>query len=199
MTAADAAPAAAAALAAGLSLGLLAGGRATRLGGADKAWAIFAGQSLFARTVAALAPQHAFAARMVSANRDLQRYASHDFVAIADRRADFPGPLAGIEAMLAVCQTAQLLTLPIDLRTIPSDLVTRLLAAGEGGAVACDASGAQPLVAIWPVERARPVVADALARGQGAVHRVVAALGLAVVPFAGTVFGNLNTPEDLQA
>lgn len=185
--------------AAGLALGLLAGGRATRLGGADKAWVSCGGQSLFVRTVAAVSNQHHFAARLVSANRDPERYAPSGFAVIADRIAGFPGPLAGIEALLGVCHTDWLLTLPIDLRTIPADLVLRLRAAGDDGAVAVDAGGLQPLVAIWPVARARIAVAAALARGDGAVHRVVADLALTPVAFAPVAFGNLNTPEDLQS
>ncbi len=181
-----------------LTLGLLAGGRATRLGGIDKAWADWRGRPLIAHVLDALAPQHAFAARWVSVNRDPQRYPALGLHAVADRCAGFPGPLAGIDALLDACTSSHLLTLPVDLRTLPSDLVPRLLAAGAGGAVARDGSGLQPLVAVWPVARARPVVAAALASGDTAVHRVVAALALPVVGFPDIHFGNLNTPADFD-
>ncbi|MBS0193558.1 MAG: NTP transferase domain-containing protein [Proteobacteria bacterium] len=179
-----------------LTLGLLAGGRATRLGGRDKAWTKFDGQPLVARTLSALQAQHPYAECLVSANRNTDRYPALGLRAIPDRIADFPGPLAGIDALLAACSTHWLLTVPIDLRTIPSDLLARLHAAGEGGAVAHDASGLQPLVALWPVARSREVVGAALARGEAAVHRVVATLALNVVRFDNSVFGNLNSPED---
>jgi molybdopterin-guanine dinucleotide biosynthesis protein A len=177
-----------------LTLGILAGGRATRLQGRDKAWMAIGGVALVERVLQSLGND--FAARRVSANRDAARYHAIGLRAVADRVPGFPGPLAGIDALLAACGTPLLLTVPVDLRTIPPDLAQRLLAAGEGGAVAQDASGLQPLVALWPVERARIAVAEAFAHGESAVHRVVEALALPVVRFDGADFGNLNTPED---
>jgi hypothetical protein len=40
---------------------------------------------------------------------------------------------------------------------------------------------------------------QALARGERAVHRIVAGLALPVVHFDGADFGNLNAPEDFLA
>lgn len=181
-----------------LTLGFLAGGRATRLGGVDKAWVGYHGQALIERALSALQVQHPWAARLVSANRADARYAMLGLTVVPDRVAGFPGPLAGIDALLAACATPWLLTLPVDLRTIPPDLVASLQAAGEGGAVAHDADGRQPLVALWPVQRARQAIAAALARSDGAVHRVATELGLEVVAFPAVAFGNFNTPQDLQ-
>lgn len=177
-----------------ITLGILAGGRATRLGGSDKAWAVYRGETLIDRTLLALGD--AFAAQLVSANCGADRYAALGLRMVIDRAAEFPGPLAGLDALLATCATPLLLSVPVDLRTIPPDLVARLRAAGEGGAVARDASGLQPLIALWPVERARIAVAQALAHGEHAAHRVVAQLDLPVVRFEGADFGNLNTPDD---
>ena len=176
------------------TLGIFAGGRATRLGSIDKAWAIYRGETLIARMLRAVGD--AFAARLVSANRDPDRYTLLGLHAVSDRIADFPGPLAGLDALLAACSTPLLMTVPVDLRTVPSDLVVRLLAAGEDGAIARDANGLQPLVTLWPVARARIAVADALARDEHAVHRIVATLALPVMRFDGADFGNLNTPDD---
>jgi len=177
-----------------ITLGILAGGRATRLGGEDKAWAVYRGETLIEHTLRALGD--AFATRLVSANRSSERYARLGVRPVPDRIRDFAGPLAGLDALLADCKSTLLLSVPVDLRTVPLDLVARLHAAGEGGAVAHDASGLQPLVAVWPVERARVAVAQALARGEHAAHRVVAELALPVVRFDGADFGNLNTPDD---
>ena len=176
------------------TLGILAGGRGTRLGGRDKAWEIFHGQPLIERTMQALPA--CFAERLVSANRDTSRYLSLELRVVADRLPDRPGPLAGIDALLAACDTPWLLTVPVDLRRIPHDLGERLFPAGEGGAVAQDMRGLQPLVALWPVARSRKPVADALERGDGAVHRIVAQLSLAIVRFDDADFGNLNAPAD---
>ncbi len=177
-----------------ITLGILAGGRATRLGGNDKAWSVYRGVSLIERTLHALGDT--FAARWISANRDLHRYDPLGLRAAPDRVADFGGPLAGLDALLAICATPLLLTVPVDLRDIPFDLVERLQATGGNGAVAHDASGLQPLIALWPVQRARRAVAQAFASGEHAVHRIVAELALPVVRFDRADFGNLNTPDE---
>jgi len=176
------------------TLGILAGGRATRLGGSDKAWAVYRGEPLIERARQEFGD--VFAARLASANRDLDRYAALGLRAVPDRIAGFPGPLAGLDALLATCATPWLMTVPVDLRTVPQDLVQRLHAAGEGGAVAQDASGLQPLIALWPVVRARVAVEEAFARGEHAVHGLVETLALSVVHFDGADFGNLNSPAD---
>jgi len=89
-----------------------------------------------------------------------------------------------------------LMTVPVDLRTVPADLVQRLHAAGEGGAVAQDVDRLQPLIALWPVARARIAIEEGFVRGEHAAHHLVAALALSVVRFDGADFGNLNTPAD---
>ncbi len=180
-----------------ITLGILAGGRATRLGGIDKAWAIYQGQPLVERTLRAMG--HVFAAKLVSTNRPSDRYAAIGLHAIPDRVAEFPGPLAGVAALLAASATPWLLTVPVDMRDIPVDLVERLQASGESGAVAHDANGLQPLAAVWPVAHARAAVTEALARGDGAVHRVISQLALPIVRFDDADFGNLNTPDDFLA
>ncbi len=182
---------------ASITLGILAGGQATRLHGRDKAWLPYRGTALIERTLRSLGD--AFASRLVSANRDVERYEEIGLMVVVDRVPGFPGPLAGIDAMLAACDTDFLLTVPVDLRTIPGDLATRLLSAGGKGAVAQDERGVQPLVALWPVERASEAVARALSRGDTAVHRVAETLALPAVRFPGADFGNLNTADDFDA
>ncbi len=177
-----------------ITLGILAGGRATRLGGTDKAWAVYRGETLIERTLHALGEE--FSARLISANRDPERYTRLGMRAVADRVPGFSGPLAGLDALLSICATPLLFTVPVDLRVIPRDLLTRLLAEGEGGAAAQDTNGLQSLIALWPANRARSVVRQALTQGEGAVHRIVAELALHVAHFDGADFGNLNAPED---
>ena len=96
-----------------LTLGILAGGLATRLGGRDKAWLERDGlpqvqrwQRRFANEVSAV---------LVSANRDFGRYASCGLHAVPDRQDAGAGPVAGLEALALACATPWLLTLPVDL------------------------------------------------------------------------------------
>jgi len=177
-----------------ITLGILAGGRATRLGGRDKAWLERAGKPLVLALAQRLAPE--VEAILVSANRNPENYLSHGLLPIHDRIADI-GPLGGIAALAAACRTPWLLTLPVDVVDVNDCLVRSLRAAGPRGAWAEDDDGPQPLVALWPVETLRTGAARAAASGDFAVHALQARMGMAPVRLAGLRFGNLNTPGDL--
>ena len=181
-----------------ITLGILAGGRATRLGGVDKAWIERGGVPQVLRWQRRFAGETA--ALLVSANRDLSRYAEAGLEVVTDRFADSLGPIAGLDALLYNCRTPWLMTLPVDLIGVNECLVPSLCASrSDNGAFATDADGPQPLVALWRVEAASPAVATAIGRGNGAIHAVQTTLGMAPVRFEGVRFGNLNTPEDLLA
>ena len=177
------------------TLGILAGGAATRMGGRDKAWLERAGipqvlrwQRRFAGHVDAL---------LVSANRDEARYRGHGLVAVRDDVAG-AGPMAGLSALATACATPWLLTLPVDLVDCSDCLLPTLRsAAGDAGAWAEDDEGRQPLVALWRVDLLRAAAPRALARGALSVRDLQAALGMTGVRLAGVRFGNLNTPADL--
>ncbi|HEY0660749.1 MAG TPA: NTP transferase domain-containing protein [Lysobacter sp.] len=181
-----------------VTLGLLAGGRATRLGGLDKAWLerdgmpqVLRWRNRFADEVATL---------LVSANRDLARYAAAGLQAVPDRLTGDFGPVAGLDALADACHTPWLLTLPIDLVGVNDCLLPTLVAESvSNGAFAEDDDGAQPLVALWRVAALREAVAAAISANQPAVHLLQSQLGLARVRFGGVRFGNLNTPADLAA
>ena len=179
-----------------LTVGLLAGGRATRLGGLDKAWLLRDGVAQVERLIDVLAPH---AARvLVSANRDLPRYADAGIDAVPDRHPDC-GPLSGLDALAAAATTPWLFTLPVDALHIEASVLSRLIdAAGDTGASAEDDDGLQPLVALWPVAALRAAVADALAGDDFSVRGLQRALDMRTVRFAQVRFGNLNTPGDLR-
>jgi molybdopterin-guanine dinucleotide biosynthesis protein A len=180
-----------------ITLGILAGGRATRLSGRDKAWLPMAGIPQVLRW------QRRFAAEtgdlLVSANRDPARYSEQGLRVVADRMPDC-GPLSGLDALAQACTTPWLLTLPVDLVGVNECLLPTLFAgAAANGACAQDDDGPQPLVALWRTTALRDAAARALDAGDQAVHALQARLGMAVVRFAGVRFGNLNTPDDLRA
>lgn len=102
-----------------------------------------------------------------------------------------PDAAATLAALVAACATPWLLTLPVDLFDT-NDCLVRTLAAcrGEDGAVAVDADGVQPRVALYRVEALRGALPAALAAGEG-VEALQARLRLAAVPFAGVRFGRL--------
>ncbi|NLG59992.1 MAG: molybdenum cofactor guanylyltransferase [Gammaproteobacteria bacterium] len=181
-------------VAGGITLGILAGGRGTRLGGVDKAWLRREGMSQVERLVQRMSP--GVDEVLISANSKLEAYAALGFTAVPDLRPGL-GPLAGLEALCQACSGEWLLTAPVDLFNVNDCLLRRLKARGGPGAYAVDADGPQPLVALWHVATLRPALAAAIEAGDLAVHRLQARLGMVPLRLDGVRFGNLNTPQDL--
>jgi len=180
-----------------VTLGILAGGRATRLGGIDKAWLARDGVPQVLRLSRRFDGQ--VAAVIVSANRSYGAYAMHGLEPIADRVPD-AGPIAGLEALAVACRTPWLLTLPVDVIGVNECLLASLVSATcHQGAFAIDEDGVQPLVALWSAPRLRDGASDAIARGDLSVQALQRRLEMVEVRFAGVRFGNLNTPADLAA
>jgi molybdopterin-guanine dinucleotide biosynthesis protein A len=179
-----------------ITLGLLAGGRGTRLGGIDKAWIERDGLPQVLR-FARRFPGEAGPV-LVSANRDPARYAEAGLQVVADRLAKDSGPIAGLEALAAACTTEWLLTLPVDLFDVNDCLLRTLSAAASaGGAVAEDDDGLQPLVAMYRRDALRDALRAMIAAGDLAPRHLERRLDLARVRLPGVRFGNLNTPRDL--
>ncbi|RNF85501.1 molybdenum cofactor guanylyltransferase [Lysobacter psychrotolerans] len=184
--------------AAAITLGILAGGRASRLGGIDKAWLVREGMPQVLRWPRRFADETG--AVLVSANRDLDRYRLAGLRAVTDRAGLDLGPIAGLDALASACTSPWLLTVPVDLVGVPDGLLSHLVAgATDDGAAASDDDGPQPLVALWRVAALRDALASAIATRSSAVHLLQASLRLPVVHFAGVRLGNLNTPDDLAA
>ncbi|MGY2437305.1 NTP transferase domain-containing protein, partial [Escherichia coli] len=80
---------------------ILAGGRASRMGGDDKGWVPLAGKPLIAHVLERLRPQ--VDEVLINANRSEERYRALAPV-IGDAQADFQGPLAGMQAGLAAAR-----------------------------------------------------------------------------------------------
>lgn len=179
---------------AGTTLGILAGGRGTRLGGVDKAWLRRDGIPQVQRLVARL--RSGVDEVLVSANRDPEAYVRLGLVPVADATAGL-GPLGGLEALAHACSGEWLLTVPVDLVDVNDCLLRRLAAAGPAGAYAVDEDGPQPLVALWHVAALRPALAAAIEARELAVHALQARLEMVPLRLEGVRFGNLNSPRDL--
>ncbi|QIL20606.1 molybdenum cofactor guanylyltransferase [Thermomonas sp. HDW16] len=176
-------------------LGILAGGRASRLGGRDKAWLQRDGVAQVVRIARRFDGE--CGGVLVSANRDLPRYIAHGLAPIEDRVADI-GPLGGLEALASACATPWLLTVSVDIVDANDCLLRTLATAGGNGAMAEDDDGLQPLVALYRVAPLRDAAAAAIATRNFSVQAMQARLSLPRVRFDGLRFGNLNTPEDLR-
>lgn len=180
-----------------ITLGLLAGGRATRLGGRDKAWMTRDGVPQVVRLARCFGP--AVSAVLVSANRELPRYARAGLDTVLDRVTG-AGPLGGLEALAQACTTPWLFTAPVDLVEADPALLEGLLRGAAGdGACARDEDGPQPLLALWRTAALRDAVAPALDEGRLAVQALQQRLDMGAVHFEGLRLGNLNTPAALRA
>jgi molybdopterin-guanine dinucleotide biosynthesis protein A len=104
---------------------ILAGGRGSRMGGVDKGLQTYRGRPLAQHALERLRPQ--VGQVMVNANRNQETYRALNVPVWPDQVPDFPGPLAGMLAGLAHCDTAFLATVPCDTPNFPLDLVARLV------------------------------------------------------------------------
>lgn len=182
---------------------VLAGGRARRLGGVDKALLDLGGRTVLAHVLARVLPWVACAA--ISANGDPARFSFCGLPVLGDGDFAGQGPLAGLLAGLdwaAGQGAAAVLSVPCDTPFVPVDLVAALLPAP---ACAASLGRVHHLVALWPVA-ARAALRDLLARpGLRGVAGFGASLGMREVGFPPIDFAggswdpflNINTQDDL--
>lgn len=188
-----------------LAVVILAGGKATRMGGGDKPLKVLKGVPILSHVLARVARNGR--SLVLNANGEAQRFAGFGLPVVADAESDFPGPLAGILAGLdwAAEQgiTGDVLSVPGDCPFIPHDLAERLDAARQaaGLPLACAGSGGwtHPVIGLWPV-RLREELRMAMAEGERKIDRFTARFGCAtaewpVEPF--DPFFNVNTPDEL--
>ncbi|MDX1781800.1 MAG: molybdenum cofactor guanylyltransferase MobA [Thalassovita sp.] len=139
---------------------ILAGGRATRMGGGDKGLKTVGGVPLLDRVIERLAPQ--VGAMALNANGDPARFASYGLPVLPDSLPDHPGPLAGVLAGMdwaAEQGIDAIVTAAADTPFFPADLVARLQAAAGPKGLALAASREsdgkirrQPTFGLWPVD-----------------------------------------------
>ncbi len=183
---------------------ILAGGRATRMGGVDKGLQLLHGEPLVAHVLRRLQPQ--VSSVLINANRHPDVYAQLGMPVIPDDVAGFAGPLAGVQAGLSRCQTPYLVTAPCDSPLLPSDLVARLSAALEQDdsdvavAVTAGSQGVQrhPVFMLIKIEHLSQLKAW-LADGGRKVDDWLSSLKCAEAVFADELaFDNINTSEQLS-
>lgn len=183
---------------------ILAGGRATRMGGGDKPLLRLGDLTLLDRVIGRLQPQCGVMA--LNANGDVARFSAFGLPVIADSLPDHPGPLAGILAGMdwAAGQGAKsVVSVAADTPFFPPDL-TKMLArnAGPAGlalAASRDATGRlreHPTFGLWPVAL-RDDLRATLYAGQRRVRSFAAAYSPGLAVWSDDPFFNVNTPEDL--
>ncbi|HEY5923424.1 MAG TPA: molybdenum cofactor guanylyltransferase [Kofleriaceae bacterium] len=181
---------------------ILAGGKATRFGGAAKHELLVDGQTIFSRQVAVLDSR--VAEILVSSPRDIAGYRT-----VRDS-VDGIGPLAGIAAGLAACRTAWLLVVAGDMPHITGALVDQLIARALAShdphaADSVDAVGIridglpEPLLCVLHT-RTLPIVERRIAGADYKASRLLTDEKLRVDWIEDADRGavrNVNSPEDL--
>jgi len=186
-----------------ISAAILAGGRAARFGGADKASLVVGGARIVERQLAALA----------SVSNDVRivanegaRYADLGVRLVPDAVAG-AGPLGGLYTALIDARHDRVLVLACDLPFVPAAFLERLaIESGAGeqvdAVVPRSARGLEPLCAVYRKDCAGRARAQ-IARGDLRMTALLAALRVrelghdALAPFDGeALFENVNTPHD---
>jgi molybdenum cofactor guanylyltransferase len=184
----------------------LAGGRALRMGGGDKALLPLTDKPMLHHVIIRLAPQ--VRALAINANGSADRFAAFGLPILPDSIPGFPGPLAGILAAMDWCAARgghTVITVAGDTPFFPSDLVARLDSARRPSAP-CLATTPRPdggldwhpTFGLWPVEL-RQSLRQAIDDGARKVLSWAQHHGATSALFAQepNPFFNVNTREDL--
>ena len=181
---------------------ILAGGRATRMGGDDKGLIPINGRPMIQWVIDVLRPQ--VREVLVNANRNLGRYRDFGYPVIDDGDREFRGPLAGIASGLRAATSDYVAFAPCDSPLLCGNLVSRLHAAlttgGSRIAVAHDGQRLQPVFAL--LERS---LLDDLLRyldsGERKIDRWYEGHGYAPADFSDVAgsFANINAPDEKRA
>lgn len=181
---------------------VLAGGRAKRMAGRDKGLLPLNGQPLWWHVATRLQPQ--VASVIINANRHLADYQRSGLPVIPDTLTDYPGPLAGMLAVMLDVSQQQLtdwfLFCPCDTPFIPSNLAWQLWQAKQASAAwVYDGQQDHPTLTLLHRSLCLPLAAY-LQRGERRVLHFLRESGGHRVTFADsdTSFGNVNTPAELQ-
>ncbi len=180
---------------------ILAGGRATRMGGQDKGLVKLNSKYMIEHVIAALRPQ--VGQLLISANRNLEQYAQLSGChVLADTFGHYDGPLAGMATALANAQTDYVLFAPCDSPFISSQLAerlyTRLIQTNADASVADDGSRIHPVFSLFK----RSLLADLrafLKTDERSIRRFLAQLPLLTkADFSDNAdtFLNINTFEE---
>ncbi|MFJ5855558.1 molybdenum cofactor guanylyltransferase MobA [Enterobacter cancerogenus] len=178
---------------------VLAGGRATRMGGKDKGLQLLNGKPLWQHVADALAGQ--VSARVLSANRHIDIYQRSGLPVYQDTLADYPGPLAGMLSVMQQDRGEWFVFCSCDTPFIPACLVERMVQQrGDSPVVwAHDGERDHPTIAL--IHRSLiPALQDYLAAGERRVMVFMRQSGGHSVDFSDlkSAFVNVNTLEDLQ-
>jgi len=181
---------------------ILAGGRATRMGGVDKGLVQIGGRPMIAWVVDTLRSQVADV--LINANRNHDSYRGFGCDVVDDGDSEFRGPLAGMVSGMRAARTPYIAVVPCDSPLLHGSLVQRLhdaaRASGAPIAAAHDGDRLQPVFALLSCELLDDL-AGYLDDGERKIDRWYARHGYESVDFSDVAesFANINAPDDKRA
>lgn len=176
---------------------VLSGGQATRMAGRDKGLLLLNGKPLWQHVATRL--QQQTDSVVISANRNLSLYRCSGLPVITDNLPDYPGPLAGMLAVMQQLPAQWFLFCPCDTPFIPADLAWRFWQEKQAPAVwAYDKQQDHPTITLLSRQLAAPLEAY-LQRGERRVMHFLHNAGGHRVSFEANnaCFININTPQEL--
>ena len=180
---------------------ILAGGQSRRMGGQDKGLIAFQGKRLVDHVFGKITPQ--VGGVLINTNQNHDHYKGFGVRVVSDAFTGHAGPLAGLHAGLAVSRRPFLITVPCDSPFFPADLVERLFDAlsAHDAQVAVATTGDQPHPVFTLVRRNLYDHLSEFMKGGGRkIDEWYSTLKIAPVDFESeALFGNINTPEELEA
>ena len=181
---------------------VLAGGMGRRMGGVDKGLVPFDGRPMVQHVLERLTPQ--VGTVIINANQNVERYAEFGHPVCRDAIDGFAGPLAGLQAGLALATTPCVVTVPCDSPFLPLDLVARLAAgmAAHDAQIAVAKTMTQPHPVFALVQRSvLPHLIQFLDAGGRKIDAWYATLAVVEVAFddEAEAFRNINTAAELAA
>jgi len=108
-----------------ISVGILAGGKATRMGNKDKGLVHVNGEPLIKNLLDKISKKTSNI--IINANRNINTYEFYNYPVVKDVLENFQGPLAGIYSMLKFTKTDYLVTLPCDCPNFSWEVVQKLV------------------------------------------------------------------------
>lgn len=178
---------------------LLAGGRASRMGGIDKGLVMWRGQPLYQHVLQRFSPQTCN--MLINANRNIERYQLSGYPVIPDTLAGYPGPLAGMLAGLNAAAQDWVAFAPCDTPLLPLDFVSQLYNQ-KGTALAAyltDGEHAHPTLALLH-RSLHTELAAFLQQGGHKLQHFMQRISASAVVYQGEpqALTNFNTAEALQ-
>lgn len=180
------------------SILILAGGRGQRMGGQDKGLVPWLGKPLIAHLHAVVRPLSDDL--IISCNRNPETYQHYADTLVHDQEPDYPGPLAGVLAGLAVARHERVLVLACDAPQVDRTLLASLLnlAAADTAVMVRQAGQWQPMFSLIP-RSLHKVLAQAWAEGERSLLRALRSGPLLALecPEDDPRLANFNTPQHL--